>query len=153
MNRCVGVHLHQTQINTGQLRPACGAWEKSDPWHFYCPGWKERLHSSNYIWRGRGKHCQRLSGLPNRVCARVGACICMCVQPPPPFPRTCISQCLITSLTPMDESRQSFSSQKVTKHTASTRLWLLSCWLCHWNELIFNNSSVDTWFGTFLLVG
>lgn len=51
----------------------------------------------------------------------------------------------------MAESRLSFSSQKVTKHSASTSPWLLSCWLCYWNEFIFNNSVPDTWFGTFLL--
>lgn len=50
----------------------------------------------------------------------------------------------------MAESRLSFSSLKVTKHSASTRLitQLLALLL---NEFIFNNSAADTWFGTFLL--
>lgn len=87
----------------GQLWPPRRAWEKSDPWHFHCPGWKERLHSSNYIWRGRRKHSQRLSGLPNRVCAYVCTHAYMCALRPRrlcrtnPLSRTCISLFLINS--------------------------------------------------------
>lgn len=79
------------------------------------------------------------------------ACACARVCPTNPLIRTCISLCLINSLTPMADSRLSFSSQKVTKHSASTRPWLLSCWLCYWDEFIFNNFAADTWFGTFPL--
>lgn len=142
----------------GQLRPPRRAWEKSDPWHFYCPGWKERLHSSNYMWRGRRKHSQRLSGLPNHVCAHVCAHARMCALRlcplcwTNPLNRSYISLYLINSLTPMAESKISFLAKKSqSTPKASKRPWLLSFWPCNWNKFIFNNSTADTWVGTFLL--
>ena len=44
----------------------------------------ERGHSSNYIWRGGRKYCQRLSGLRHRVRVRVHVCVyrgvCVCAS-------------------------------------------------------------------------
>lgn len=133
------------QLKTGQLWPPSGTWLKSDLRHVHCLGWKGRLHNSNYIWWGRREHCRRLSELTNRMCLYVClACVYEQSPPPPNSIRTCIRPHLIASL-PGDESRLPFSNQKVQKLFASTRHWLLSCWLGYWNKFVPNNSATEDW--------